>query len=197
MYQTMRESDGVGIAAPQVGKSLRLLIVDGADLAEDMPELEGFKRVMINPVTLWESEETAEYSEGCLSVPNIHADVVRPKSIRVKYYNEKYEQVEEDFTGFAAEVADVEYAPDIENCEVITIDLNEALAKALTDMEHIMTRLRTRASSLVRVLVFFIISSYFMGICRHLCSDEYIGNISCGNYNRQYLKKKGIASHKI
>lgn len=101
MYQTMRESDGVGIAAPQVGKSLRLLIVDGADLAEDMPELEGFKRVMINPVTLWESEETAEYSEGCLSVPNIHADVVRPKSIRVKYYNEKYEQVEEDFTGFA------------------------------------------------------------------------------------------------
>ena len=85
MYQTMRESDGVGIAAPQVGKSLRLLIVDGADLAEDMPELEGFKRVMINPVTLWESEETAEYSEGCLSVPNIHADVVRPKSIRVKY----------------------------------------------------------------------------------------------------------------
>ena len=101
MYQTMRESDGVGIAAPQVGKSLRLLIVDGADLAEDMPELEGFKRVMINPVTLWESEETAEYSEGCLSVPNIHADVVRPKSIRVKYYNEKYEQVEEDFKGFA------------------------------------------------------------------------------------------------
>ena len=101
MYQTMRESDGVGIAAPQVGKSLRLLIVDGADLAEDMPELEGFKRVMINPVTLWESEETAEYSEGCLSVPNIHADVVRPKSIRVKYYNEKYEQVEEDFTSFA------------------------------------------------------------------------------------------------
>ncbi len=101
MYQTMKESDGVGIAAPQVGKSIRLLIVDGADLVEDMPELEGFKRVMINPVMLWESEQTCEYSEGCLSVPNIHADVVRPESIRVKYYNEKYEQVEEEFKGFA------------------------------------------------------------------------------------------------
>ncbi len=101
MYQTMRESDGVGIAAPQVGKSIRLLIVDGADLAEDMPELEGFKRVMINPVLLWESEGTCEYSEGCLSVPNIHADVTRPEKIRVKYYNEKYEQVEEEFGGFA------------------------------------------------------------------------------------------------
>lgn len=100
MYQTMKESDGVGIAAPQVGKSLRLLIVDGADLEEDMPELKGFKRVMINPVTVWESNETAEYSEGCLSVPNIHADVIRPKDIRVKYFNEKYEEVEETFTGF-------------------------------------------------------------------------------------------------
>ena len=101
MYQTMRESDGVGIAAPQVGKSIRLLIVDGADLAEDMPELEGFKRVMINPELLWESEETCEYSEGCLSVPNVHADVIRPESIKVKYYNEKYELVEEEFKGFA------------------------------------------------------------------------------------------------
>ena len=101
MYVTMKESDGVGIAAPQVGKSIRLLIVDGADLVEDMPELEGFKRVMINPVATWESEETAEYSEGCLSVPNIHADVVRPKSMKVKYLNENFEEKEELFEGFA------------------------------------------------------------------------------------------------
>lgn len=101
MYVTMKESDGVGIAAPQVGKSIRLLIVDGADLVEDMPELEGFKRVMINPVTTWESEETAEYSEGCLSVPNIHADVIRAKSIKVKYLDEKFQEHEELFEGFA------------------------------------------------------------------------------------------------
>ena len=101
MYQTMKNADGVGIAAPQVGKSLRIVIVDGEDLADDMPELEGFKRVMINPVITFESSETAEYSEGCLSVPNIHADVVRPKQIKVRYLNEKYEQVEEQFDGFA------------------------------------------------------------------------------------------------
>jgi len=108
MYATMKESDGVGIAAPQVGKSIRLLIVDGSDLVEDMPELEGFKRVMINPVATWESEETAEYSEGCLSVPNIHADVVRPKSMKVKYLNEKYEEQEELFEGFACRMVQQE-----------------------------------------------------------------------------------------
>lgn len=100
MYVTMKEADGVGIAAPQVGRSLRLLIVDGADLAEDMPELAGFKRVMINPVLLEESEETIEFSEGCLSVPNIHVDVLRPSGITVKYINEKLEEVTESFTGF-------------------------------------------------------------------------------------------------
>ena len=100
MYQTMKHADGVGIAAPQVGKSLRIVIVDGEDLAEDMPELKGFKRVMINPEITFESKETAEYSEGCLSVPNIHADVVRPRQIKVRYLNEKYEEVEEEFNGF-------------------------------------------------------------------------------------------------
>lgn len=100
MYQTMKHADGVGIAAPQVGKSLRIVIVDGEDLADDMPELKGFKRVMINPEITFESKETAEYSEGCLSVPNIHADVVRPRQIKVRYLNEKYEEVEEEFNGF-------------------------------------------------------------------------------------------------
>lgn len=100
MYQTMKHADGIGIAAPQVGKSLRIVIVDGEDLAEDMPELKGFKRVMINPEITFESKETAEYSEGCLSVPNIHADVVRPRQIKVRYLNEKYEEVEEEFNGF-------------------------------------------------------------------------------------------------
>lgn len=100
MYATMREADGVGIAAPQVGKSVRVVIVDGADLAEDMPELDGFKRVMINPIVLEESQETAEFSEGCLSIPNIHADIIRPAQIKVKYFNEKLDVIEEAFSGF-------------------------------------------------------------------------------------------------
>lgn len=100
LYQTMKEADGVGIAAPQVGRSIRLLIVDGADLVDDMPELAGFKRVMINPVVMEESEETVQFSEGCLSIPNIHVDVVRPAQIKVKYTNEKLEEVTENFSGF-------------------------------------------------------------------------------------------------
>lgn len=101
MYQTMKNADGVGIAAPQVGKSLRILIVDGEELSDDMPQLKGFKRVMINPTITFESSQTAEYSEGCLSVPDIHADVIRPRQIKVKYLNEKYEEIEEEFNGFA------------------------------------------------------------------------------------------------
>lgn len=108
MYETMKHADGVGIAAPQVGKSLRIVIVDGSDLAEDMPELKDFKRIMINPEITFESEETAEYSEGCLSVPSVHADVVRPKEIRVKYLNEKYEEVEELFSGFGCRMVEHE-----------------------------------------------------------------------------------------
>ena len=100
MQETMERADGVGIAAPQVGLAIRLLIVDGTPFGEDDPDLAAFRRVMINPVLLEESEETAEYSEGCLSVPDIHADIVRPAKIKVKYLNEKGEEIVEDFDGF-------------------------------------------------------------------------------------------------
>lgn len=100
MFATMEQADGVGLAAPQIGRSIKLLVVDGTVLAEDMPELKEFKKVMINPQVLWESEETVEYSEGCLSVPDIHADVVRSEKIRVKYINANYQEVTEEFSGF-------------------------------------------------------------------------------------------------
>lgn len=102
MDETMRNADGCGIAAPQVGVSLRILIVDGRDLAERYPYLKEFKRIMINPVLLEESEETAEYSEGCLSIPNVDADIVRPKTITVKYLDRNFEQKQETFDEFAA-----------------------------------------------------------------------------------------------
>ena len=92
MQETMERADGVGIAAPQVGLAIRLLIVDGKPIGEDDPELAAFRRVMINPALLEASEETAEYSEGCLSVPDIHADITRPARIKVKYLNEKGEE---------------------------------------------------------------------------------------------------------
>jgi peptide deformylase len=101
MFETMYQADGVGLAAPQVGKSIRVLVVDGAPLADDMTELKDFKRAMINPVVLEESEETIEYNEGCLSIPDINAGVVRPKTIRVEYLDENLIKREETLDNFA------------------------------------------------------------------------------------------------
>ena len=102
MFETMYQADGVGLAAPQVGRLIRVLVVDGSPLADDeVPELKGFKRALINPVIVEESEETVEYSEGCLSIPDIHADVVRPEKIKVTYLDENLDAKEELFEGFA------------------------------------------------------------------------------------------------
>lgn len=101
MYETMHQADGVGLAAPQVGKSIRVLVVDGAPLADDLPELKDFQRAMINPVVLEESEETIEYNEGCLSIPDINAGVIRPKRIKIAYYDQNLIKKEEELDNFA------------------------------------------------------------------------------------------------
>ena len=95
MRETLKVADGCGLAAPQVGVNKRLVIVDGRDLSDTYDYLKDFVRVMINPVVIEESEETCEFSEGCLSVPGIYAEVTRPSKIRVEYYNENLEKVVE------------------------------------------------------------------------------------------------------
>ena len=102
MHETMLHADGCGLAAPQVGISERVLIVDGNELVENYPELKGFIRKMINPVVVFESPEIAEYSEGCLSLPSVDADIKRPKTITVHYFDENLEEKEETFDDFAA-----------------------------------------------------------------------------------------------
>lgn len=101
MEETLKVADGCGLAAPQVGVNLRVVIVDGRELSDTYDYLKDFYRVMINPVVLEESEETCEYSEGCLSVPGIYAEIVRPSKIKVEYYNERFEKVVEEFDRFA------------------------------------------------------------------------------------------------
>ena len=101
MKDTLKLADGCGLAAPQVGVNKRLVIVDGRELSDTYDYLSDFFRVMINPVVLEESEETCEYSEGCLSVPGIYAEVIRPSKIKVEYYNENLEKVVEEFDKFA------------------------------------------------------------------------------------------------
>ena len=102
MVETMHHADGCGLAAPQVGVSKRILVVDGNDLTDRFPELKGFHREMINPRVTFESEETSSYEEGCLSIPNVDADITRPAKVRIRYVTTGFEEVEEEFEGFAA-----------------------------------------------------------------------------------------------
>ena len=104
MFETMYHADGVGLAGPQVGLSLRLLVIDADVLADDFPECKGFKRTMINPVFLEKSEETDSMDEGCLSLPGIHEKVSRSVRIRIKYQDADFVEHEEELSGFAARV---------------------------------------------------------------------------------------------
>ena len=109
MYETLAQAEGCGLAAPQVGKPWRLFIVDGTELAEDYPECEGFKKTFINPEIIETSEETCSYSEGCLSLPGISENVVRPTTIRIRYQDENFVEHEEEYSGFAARILQHEY----------------------------------------------------------------------------------------
>ena len=102
MWETLAAAEGCGLAAPQVGLSKRLFIVDGNELAEDYPECKDFKKVFINPEIIEESEETISFAEGCLSLPGISENVVRPRTITIKYQDADFQEHTETLTDFAA-----------------------------------------------------------------------------------------------
>jgi peptide deformylase len=101
LKDTLVKADGCGLAAPQIGVSLRVIIVDGDVVSDTYPYLKGFRRTLINPEILEESEEQVSYSEGCLSIPGIYCDVVRPKRMKVRYYDENLAEMTEEFDNFA------------------------------------------------------------------------------------------------
>lgn len=110
MKETMYASDGIGIAAPQVGKSLRLIYIDVDVLKEELPDMAGKTFVLINPVlTVDETSKTVTHEEGCLSVPGIHEPVARHDRIHVKWTDENWQEHEQDFEGFVARVFQHEY----------------------------------------------------------------------------------------
>lgn len=109
LWDTLAKADGCGLAAPQVGVSLRVFIVDGTMVSDAYSYLHDFKRTMINPEIIEESDETSEYNEGCLSVPGVYADVRRPSKITIRYYNENFEQVTETLDKFGARIVQHEY----------------------------------------------------------------------------------------
>ena len=115
MYETMYSAQGIGLAAPQIGKGLRLFIVDGTALKDDDDDetggenMEGFKKAFINPVILQEEGEPWEFEEGCLSIPNIREKVSRKESLKIRYFDERWNQLEEEYDGVKARIIQHEY----------------------------------------------------------------------------------------
>lgn len=109
MFQTMDEADGVGLAAPQVGRNIRLFVVDGSAFEEMDPECKDFRKVFINAHILERGEEEVSRNEGCISIPGIHEDVKRPDRIRMNYTDEDGQVHEEEFTGIKAWIIQHEY----------------------------------------------------------------------------------------
>jgi peptide deformylase len=109
MWETMYYADGVGLAAPQTGLSIRLFVIDGSEGADKEPELKDFKKVFINPEIIELTRDTWVMNEGCLSLPEIREDITRPNAVRIKYLDENFEEHDEVFSGFAGRVIQHEY----------------------------------------------------------------------------------------
>jgi len=109
MFDTMYHSEGLGLAAPQIGKSIRIFVIDGKPVAEDEPELADFKQVFINAHITEKNGDFKPMNEGCLSIPNIREEVIREARIRINYYDENWEYHDEVYEGYKARIIQHEY----------------------------------------------------------------------------------------
>jgi peptide deformylase len=109
MYETMYAARGVGLAAPQVGLSMRLFVIDASVFADEEPDLKDFKKAFINACILEETGEEWPFNEGCLSIPDIREDVYRKAVVKLSYYDENWKHHEATFKGMAARVIQHEY----------------------------------------------------------------------------------------
>jgi len=116
MRETMKNAQGVGLAAPQIGKSIRLFLIDASPFSEneelDVEErdfLQHFNKVFINPQIIEEEGDEWAFNEGCLSIPNINEDVYRNETIHVEYVDENFEKKKESLSGLAARIFQHEY----------------------------------------------------------------------------------------
>lgn len=120
MFETMYNAQGVGLAAPQIGRSIRLFIVDGSPFAEDDGDednepderavgMENFKKVFINPIIEEEEGEEWGFHEGCLSIPKIREEVFRKEKVHITYYDENWEFHDEVYEGYSARIIQHEY----------------------------------------------------------------------------------------
>ncbi|MDR2562357.1 MAG: peptide deformylase [Prevotellaceae bacterium] len=128
MFETMYNADGVGLAAPQIGKSIRLFVIDSSPMYDDDPNAKGFKKVFINPEILEYSGEESKFREGCLSIPEIHEEVVRKSKIKIRYFDSDFNEHIEEYDGIRARVIMHEY-DHIEG--VLFVDLLSPLRRKL------------------------------------------------------------------
>ena len=110
MWETMYNSEGVGLAAPQIGKSIRLIVLDGSVLADDFPECKDSKMVLINPeLDVIEDMDPVSRAEGCLSIPGLSENVKRVEHVRLNWLDENFVEHEKEFTGFLSRIIQHEY----------------------------------------------------------------------------------------
>ena len=109
MFETMEKSKGVGLAAPQINKSIRLFIIDSTKMYDDEEKSKGHREVFINAEMVKELGDEWKYEEGCLSIPNIREDVFRKPKIKIKYYDQNFKKHEKEFDDMNARVIQHEY----------------------------------------------------------------------------------------
>jgi peptide deformylase len=107
MYETMYDSNGVGLAAPQIGLSIRVFITDGEPFGEE--EVLDFKQVFINPVIRGEEGSLWKFNEGCLSIPTVREDVQRKEEVHIEYYDQEWKFHSRTYSGLAARIIQHEY----------------------------------------------------------------------------------------
>lgn len=109
LWETMHHSDGIGLAAPQVGQSSQIFVVDGTPLEKDDPALKDFKMTFINPEIIERYGDDKTYEEGCLSIPEIREEIVRPEKIKIRWFDSNFTFHEEEFGGIGARIIQHEY----------------------------------------------------------------------------------------
>lgn len=109
MFETMEKAEGIGLAAPQIGLSIRLAVIDLSPLSDDMPEYKNYRRAFINPHILETDGEEISREEGCLSLPGISESVKRKSRIRVTYFDENLQKHDEWVDGFLARAMQHEF----------------------------------------------------------------------------------------
>lgn len=110
MYDTMYNAHGVGLAAPQIGKSIRLFVIDSAPFQDDEDtKAEAVKKAFINPQIIKEEGEEWGFEEGCLSIPGIREEVYRPSIVTIRYFDENWQAQEGVFDGLVARIIQHEY----------------------------------------------------------------------------------------